>query len=140
MRGFAVRRNGRRHGADEGASTVETAITLNLLLLLIFGIVEFGTALYSWNTMQLAVEQVGRYVMINNNSCSTSCAVSEMQLILTSAASCTTPTAGQICVSATGPTASNPPTMTLTAAYNFNLLAPFIPSVTMTSQATFPLD
>ena len=136
---IAVRRNrcGRR---DEGASTVEVAITLNLLLLLIFGIVEFGTALYSSNTMQLAVEQAGRYVMVNNANCGTGCAETQMQNILTSASVCTTPTAGQTCVSATGPTASNPPTMTLTAVYKFNLLAPFIPSVTMTSQASFPLD
>lgn len=129
----------RRDCWDKGASTVELAITLNLLLLLIFGIVEFGTALWQWNTMQLAVEQAGRYVMINN-ACDTSCAETEMQNVLTSASVCTAPTAGQICVSATGPTASNPPTMTLTAAYNFNLVAPIIPSVTMTSQATLPLD
>jgi len=89
--------------------------------------------------MMLAVEQAGRYVMINNSTCGTTCAVSQMQTVLTTATSCTAPTAGQICVSATTATATTPPTMTLTAAYNFNLVA-FTPSFTMTSQTVVPLD
>ena len=120
---------------------VEAAITFSLMLTLIFGVVGFGYALWQWSTMMLAVEQAGRYVMINNTTCNTaSCAESQMQLVLTSASSCTTPTAGQICVSATPPTGTTPPTMTLTAAYNFNLVAPLIPSFTMTTQTVVPLD
>jgi Flp pilus assembly protein TadG len=130
---------------NEGAVAAEAAITLSVLILMILGIVEFGTALYSWNTMQLAVEQSGRYVMIKNGNCNTSCAVSQMQLVLTGAASCTIPTAGQICVYATT-TAGSPPspsTMALTAAYNFNFIGNFtgIPApFTIISQATVPLD
>lgn len=126
-------------GWDEGAVAVEAAITFSLMLTLIFGVVGFGFALWQWNTMMLAVEQAGRYVMVNNASCNTSCAVGQMQTVLTAAASCTTPTAGQICVSATTATGTTPPTMTLTAAYNFNLVA-FTPPFTMTSQTVVPLD
>src|SRR5712671_3209031 len=129
----------RRLGWDEGATAVEAAITLSLILTLIFGVLGFGFALWQWNTMMLAVEQAGRYVMVNNATCGTSCAVTQMQTVLTSASSCTTPTAGQICVSATTATATTPPTMTLTAAYNFNLVA-LSPSFTMTSQTVVPLD
>jgi Flp pilus assembly protein TadG len=129
-----------RRGWDEGAAAVEAAITLSLLLLLILGIIEFGVALYNWNTMQLAIQQSGRFVMVNNG-CNASCAESQMQNVLTTAAVCTTPSAGQICVNATtnAGTPPTPSTMTLTAAYGFNFIAltgPF----TMTSQATFPLD
>ena len=59
-----MRGTNHRRSWDEGAATVETAITLFLLLSLILGIIEFGTALYSYNTMQLAVEQAGRYAML----------------------------------------------------------------------------
>lgn len=117
---------------------VEAAISLSVLLLLILGIIEFGMALYSWNTMQLAVQQAGRYAMVYNATCGTSCAETQMQGVLTSAAVCTAPTAGQICVNATT-AAGSPSTMTLTAKYNFNFLA-LAGSFTMTSQGTFPLD
>jgi Flp pilus assembly protein TadG len=146
--GIEMRGTNHRRSWDEGAATVETAITLFLLLSLILGIIEFGTALYSYNTMQLAVEQAGRYAMLQATipptnvppPCGTvACAEAKMQTILTTAAVCTTPTAGQICVNATGPAGANPQTMTLTASYRFNFIAlagPF----TMTAQGTFPLD
>src|SRR5260370_33500956 len=88
-------------GWDEGAVAVEAAITFSLMLTLIFGVVGFGFALWQSNTMMLAVEQAGRYVMVNNASCNTSCALGQMQTVLTPAPPSPTPTAGHICVSAT---------------------------------------
>jgi Flp pilus assembly protein TadG len=127
-------------GWDEGATAVEAAIALFALVLLLFGIIHFGYALWQLNTMMLAVEQAGRYAMINNQSTTLiSDAESQMQAVLTTATVCTTPSAGHVCVNATT-TAGPPPTMTLTAAYNFNLIAPFIPAFTMKSQALVPLD
>jgi Flp pilus assembly protein TadG len=136
---IAMRRKNSARDPNEGATAVETALVFSVLMLLLFGIIEFGYALWQWNTMMLAVEQAGRYVMINNASCNASCAVSQMKLVLTSASSCTTPTAGQICVSATTSPATTPPTMTLASAYNINLVA-LIPSFTMKTQTVVPLD
>src|SRR5260370_39952572 len=96
-------------GWDEGAVAVEAAITFSLMLTLIFGVVGFGFALWQSNTMMLAVEQAGRYVMVNNASCNTRCALGQIQTVLTTAASCTPPTAGQICVTATTATGTTPP-------------------------------
>ena len=120
---------------NEGAAAVEAALVLPLLFLFIFGIIVFGMALWQWNTMLLAVEQAGRYVMVNNSTCDVSCAETQMQAVLSSASVCTTPTSGQICVSAS----TTAGTMTLTAAYNFNPVAFFQP-FTITSQGTVPLD
>jgi Flp pilus assembly protein TadG len=136
-----MRRHNPRRGWDEGAAAVEAAIGLSVLLFMILGIIEFGTALYSWNTMQLSVQQAGRYAMVkyaSGSTCNASCAETQMQTVLTTAAVCTTPTAGQICVNA-ATTAGTPSTMTLTAKYRFDFIAlagPF----TMTAQGTFPLD
>jgi Flp pilus assembly protein TadG len=124
---------------DDGSTTVEAAFILPVLFLMIFGIIKFGTAFWQWNTMLLAVEQAGRYVMVNNTSCDATCAETQMQAVLSSAAVCTTPTAGQICVTASTDTTSTPNTMTLTANYSFNffgLAGPF----TISSQDTVPLD
>jgi Flp pilus assembly protein TadG len=135
---FLTRQNNSRCRWDEGVAAIEAAFILPILFFAILGIVEFGTAFLQWNTLLLSVEQAGRYVMVNNTTCDVSCAETQMQTILSSAAVCTTPSAGQICVSAST-TAGTPSTMTLTAAYGFNLLSLFGP-FTMTSQGTVPLD
>jgi Flp pilus assembly protein TadG len=158
-------RSSKRRG-DEGATAVETAITISLSLALVFGIIEFGMALWQANTMALAVEEAGRYVMVNNTSCNTaSCAESQMKAslssyggLVTSAGSgicagtpptLTAPSPGTICVYASAPTGASPPqTMTLTAVYAYsNIIVPsgLLAGVlsgpfTSTSQATFPLD
>jgi Flp pilus assembly protein TadG len=138
MTAIMTRRKNTRPGWDQGAAAIEAALVLPVLFLFVLGIIEFGMAVWQWNTMLLAVEQAGRYVMVNNSTCDVSCAETQMQAVLSSAAVCTTPTSGQICVSAST-TAGTPSTMTLSAAYSFNLLSLFTP-FTITSQGTVPLD
>ena len=132
---IVARSKNRRFLGDEGAAAVEAALLLPVLFLFVLGIIEFGIALWQWNTMLLAVEQAGRYVMVNNASCDVSCAETQMQSVLPQASVCSTPTSGQICVSAS----TTAGTMTLSAAYNFNLLSLFQP-FTITTQGTVPLD
>jgi Flp pilus assembly protein TadG len=131
-----TRRKKSRRRWDEGAAAVEAALVLPVLFLFIFCIIEFGRAVWQWNTMLLAVEQAGRWAMINNSDTNlVSDVESQMKLVLPTAAVCTAPTSGQICVSASASTG----TLTLTAAYNFNPVAFFSP-FTITSQGTVPLD
>ena len=132
-----LRRQNQKVHRDEGAAAIEAALIVPVLFFVIFAIIELGIAFWQWNTMLLAVEQAGRYVMVNNTSCDVSCAETQMQAVLSSASVCTSPTTGQVCVSAST-SAGTPSTMTLTAAYNFNLLSLFGP-FTITSQGTVPL-
>jgi Flp pilus assembly protein TadG len=129
---------------DKGATAVEAALVISVLIFLTFGIIEFGMALWAWNTMGLAVQDAGRYVMINNASATVQTdAINLMQTILATApgtisTTCSTPAADQICLSA-NVTAGTPQLMTLTAAYGFDVIGlagPF----TLSSQATFPMD
>ena len=126
-------------------TAVEAALIISVLVFLIFGIVEFGMALWNWNTMVLAVEDAGRYVMINSATPSATLetnAVNQMQSTLATApgsvSTCTTPAADQICLSART-TAGTLSTMTLTAAYGFKVIG-LSPTYTLTSEATFPLQ
>jgi Flp pilus assembly protein TadG len=133
-------------GWDEGATAVEAALIISVLVFLIYGIIEFGITLWNWNTMVLAVGDAGRYVMVkyaSGSSCDTTCAVGQMQTTLATApgavsTTCTTPNADQICLSAST-TAGTPSTMTLTAAYGFKVIG-LSPTYTLTSAATFPLE
>jgi Flp pilus assembly protein TadG len=129
-----LRRQNPKLRRDEGTAAVEAALIAPALFFAILGIIELGTAFWQWNTMLLAVEQAGRYVMVNNSSCDVSCAEAQMQAVLPAASVCTTPSAGQISVCAS----TSAGTMTLTTAYSFNLLSLFGP-FTITSQGTVPL-
>ena len=57
-------------------------ITISLLLTLVFGIIEFGMALWQWNTMELVVLQEGRNAMLNNSTITATTANNDMQSML----------------------------------------------------------
>lgn len=52
-----------RHFQQRGVAAVEFAILLPMLLLIVFGITEFGRALYYYNTLVKASRDAARYVM-----------------------------------------------------------------------------
>lgn len=132
-----------RSGWDEGATAVEAAIVFSLLFSLVFGIIEFGMALWQWNTMELAVLQAGRYAMINNGTITNAAAEAQMQAVLPSATiQCplpSSPAAGNWYVCATQNVGSLPVTMSLSASYGYDVIGlagPF----KLTAQATVPLN
>jgi hypothetical protein len=135
-----MRWKGVRRGWDDGSTAVEAAIVLALLFTLIFGILEFGMALWQWNTMELAVLEAGRYAMINNAS--PVVAEHKIQAVIPGAAiSCplpASPAAGAWYVCATT-TAGVPDTMSLSATYGYNIIG-FAGPFKVTAQATVPLD
>jgi Flp pilus assembly protein TadG len=123
-----------------GSAAVETAIVLPVLLLLLFGSMELGRALWIYNTMLSGVEDGARYVMVHAQSsaplpsCSAqpaadacpapsatplaNCAATEVQSALQS---------NQVTgagVSAQENATSSPPTVTLCASYAFNFAVP----------------
>jgi len=131
-----------RRGWDEGATAVEAAITLSLSLTLVFGIIEFGMALWQWNTMQLVVLQEGRNAMVYNSTITATTANNDMQNMLPGSTISfplpSSPAAGSWYVCATQ-TAGTPPTMSLSALYGYDVMGlagPF----KVTAQATVPLD
>jgi len=142
MMGITIGWKSPRRGWDEGSTAVEAAIVFSLLFTLIFGIVEFGMALWQWNTMELAVLQAGRFAMVNNATITSATAEAQMQAVLTSASiSCplpSSPAAGSSYVCATQ-TAGTPSTMSLSASYGYSIIGlagPF----KVAAQATVPLD
>jgi hypothetical protein len=137
-----MRWKGMRRGWDEGSTAVEAAIVFSLLFTLIFGIAEFGMALWQWNTMQLVVLQEGRSAMINN-AITPATAEGDMQTMLPGASiSCplpNNPAAGSWHVCATVNPALSPTTMSLSASYGYNIIG-FAGPFKVAAQATVPLD
>jgi Flp pilus assembly protein TadG len=132
--------------SESGAAAVEAAFVLSIFVGVVLTIIDFAQAFFIWNTLQLVVGQTSRDVIVQNivqngipvSSCDTTCAETALQtaisrwLGVSSAAICSTPTAGQCCVNAT---MSTPATMTLSALYGFK----FVYSYTLGSQITVPI-
>jgi len=131
-----------RRGWDEGATAVEAAIIFSLLFTLVFGILEFGMALWQWNTMELVVLQEVRNAMVNNATITATTANNDMQNMLPgSTISCplpSSPATGNWYVCATQ-SAGTPPTMSLSASYGYTVIG-LVGPLKVTAQATVPLD
>ena len=62
-----------RH-ASRGQSLVEFALIFPVLVLLLFGIVDFGRAIYDYNTLANAARVGVRVAIVNQNGAGTGCA------------------------------------------------------------------
>jgi Flp pilus assembly protein TadG len=97
---------------ERGASAIEMAIALPLLIALIGGIFDFGRYYWIRNSMQLATEETGRYVMITGTTTQ-----STVQTYLQGKVQAV-PSA-QVTVNVT-PQAGTPSYLTITATYSFS--------------------
>ena len=145
-----------RRSSEAGSAAVEAGVTISALLLLIVGTVEFGQAVWTSNTMLLAVEEAGRYAMVYNQGPLDTCGAQSQAprcptLSNTPLANCSAELAQQVLssyqalrigVSITEDTASSPATMTICTSYSFNFLAPeLLPygPLNLTHRVTVPL-
>ena len=118
-----------------GATAVEAALILSLVVGVVLIIIDFAQAFFIWNTLQLVVGQASRYVMVQNgipgSSCDAACAENVLLRAISSASICSSPTAGQYCVDASCTATS----CSLSAMYGFK----FVGTYTLVGQITAPI-
>lgn len=127
--GGAILRRLRR--SDHGSSAVEFAMVAPFLIAMLFGVFEFGRALWIQSLLDYAVEQAARCATINTTTCSSASAIA------TYAAQQTSP----LNLPASTFTASTPACGNkVQASYPFTFVASglFPYAVTLTSQSCFP--
>lgn len=109
--------SGTRAHLDRGAAMVEFAIVLPLLLLLVFGIIEFGRGYNAQLTLTHAArEGVREYALTQDPDAG----------MATARDAATTLDPAQMTVTVTGCTVGSPTTLRIT--YPFQLFIPFFPS------------
>ena len=145
-----------RYPNDQGSAAVEASIILSALLLLIVGSIEFGRALWTGNTMQLAIQGAGRFAMISNDAPPTSCGAQSQTPSCpapsnTPLANCAAALAQQVLssyqvvnieISVSEDETSTPATMTICAGHSLGFAAPgLLPygPLNLKSQVTVPL-
>jgi Flp pilus assembly protein TadG len=149
--------------AQRGASMVEFAIAASALLLIMFGILEFGRVMYTYHTVSNAARIGSRWAMVRGaNSCSgpidhCNASSSDIQNYVLSVvpmvdASSTTVancSSAGLCVTATWSTSTDPSTdcsstgtndighlVCVTVAYPFNFAIPFVSTTPLTLTST----
>ena len=71
---YGRRNGGRLRGRERGAALVEMALVLPLLMMVVFGVVEFGTTYNNYISLRDGVRQSARAAVVGNTSgISTSC-------------------------------------------------------------------
>jgi Flp pilus assembly protein TadG len=142
---------------ERGTTLPETAIVIGVLLLMVFGVIDFGRALYTYGFVADAARQGARWAMVRGvNSCIPSPHVdtcnasqSDIQTYVRSlsvgatnpgsiTAIASWPGSGAGCTpsgGASGPKAPNCPVI-VTVSYPFNFIMPHMPgSFTMSSRS-----
>jgi Flp pilus assembly protein TadG len=59
-----------RNSASRGATLVEFALLIPLLFALVFGIIDFGRALYSYHFVSDAAREASRWASVRGSTCS----------------------------------------------------------------------
>jgi Flp pilus assembly protein TadG len=119
---------------ERGASLPETAIVMTVCLALLFGIIEFGRAMYTYAFVAQLAREGARWAIVRGNQCTLldhcNAAQSDIQTYVQSLSEGATNASG-INVTANWPTSGCPPGQTakspgcvvsVTVSYNFNFL------------------
>jgi len=118
--------------AERGQSLVEFAFISTALFALIFGIFEFGRALYTYNAVVNAASEGARYGIIdpNNTNCIKNVAAAHMVAL-----DVVTSTISVACPS--GCTFGS--SINVTVAYTFTAVTPYVPNIPMTGNSSMTI-
>jgi Flp pilus assembly protein TadG len=150
--------NRKRFGqsAEAGSAAVEAALIMSALLVAVVGSVETARALWTYNTMLIAVEEAGRYAMTYNHHPPAVCLPQTQTaqcpaLSNTPLANCSAWYAQQVLAAYQAPSigvsvavdsTTSPATVTICASHLFDFIAPrLLPygPLDLTSSVTVPL-
>lgn len=130
---------------ERGTTLVEYGIVLTLLLMMLFGLIDFGRALYSYHFVSNAAREGTRYAMVRGYNCQ-GCAVTgpEIQQYLDNVPAGIDPS--QLTVTTTwnpngsanctGPQNAPGCVVEVKVSYNFNFMLPFLPRSTVLMQSS----
>lgn len=130
----------RRH-AERGASMVETAVGLLVFLMLVFGIMDFGRAMYTYDAVSSAARLGTRYAIVRGSQCQFAgcpATASSIQTFVRAQVALLDP--NRITVTTTWPGTANcnapgcPVAVTVT--YPFRFASGLLPSMTLSMSST----
>ncbi len=122
-----------------GTSVVEMALVLPLLLLLVFGIGDFGIAYTQWNSLTNAVREGARMGVVFQTPCNPAAVTANIQNTVSTYAASSGLNGPSIVTSVTNSCAGTGTQLTVSATVPYNYiaiaaLACFAPTINLTAQ------
>jgi len=133
-----------------GQAATEFALIATAFVMLVFGCIDIARAIYSYNTVCYAATNAIRYASLNGASSSSPATSSSIQTLvmtfangLNATSTCPVSGGGALCATTTwNPNNSAGSTVKVVVAYNFQPLAPFLPTAILlfsdTTQMVIP--
>jgi Flp pilus assembly protein TadG len=135
---------------ERGSNLVEYGIVLVVMLTMIFGLIDFGRALYAYHFVSEAAREGTRYAIVRGSACTTpGCPASQssIQSYLSNVPAGIDPTKlsvtatwnpndSQVCQNAGGNGNAPGCVVEVQVTYNFNFMLPFMPKNTLVMQSS----
>ena len=67
---------------ERGAETIEFALAFILVFFLLYGVIEFGRAVYCYNTLAEATREGARYAIVHGSSSGSAASASDIQTMV----------------------------------------------------------
>lgn len=134
---FLIRWPRRLGGCRRGATAVEFGLLLPAYLIMVLGVVEVGRALWIKSSLQFACEEAARYAIVNTSASTTTVAAYALTRLTNTGISTT-----GVTFTVTPDTTGSVNFMTVSATYNFTVLARIVPmpDVTLNAKSRVPLS
>jgi Flp pilus assembly protein TadG len=122
-----------------GQAAVEFALAVTCFLMLIFGIMQFGRALYGFSFVDYAAREATRYAAVHGADSPSPAGASDVTNFVVSEAHGIAPSA--LSVTTSWPAGNNKPgsSVSVTVTYSFPLAIPFLPAQTLPLTSTSQL-
>jgi Flp pilus assembly protein TadG len=121
-----------------GATAVEMAIALPIILLLIFGVIEIGIMMWTQLTLNNAVEAAARCGAVNTQTCGTPTSIESYAV--SQAVGIPNLTSANFVVHKSGSASCGTAGVEVTASYDFTSMQRIVPiSVTITASSCYPI-
>ena len=111
---------------ERGVAAAEFALLLPVLLMILFGIIEFGMIMYSRELITNASREGARAGIVQGPPKRTE---DQIKAIATTYLTGTGVNPADVTFTVTGELLANPNTLTVTATYPYSFLIPYIPTV-----------
>jgi len=122
-----------RRPGDSGSTVVEAALTLTITLMLLFGVMQFGQAVWAYNLLAHASRSATRYAITHGTKSTSTATTDKISSIVTDQ---TVGLSGVTTATTWTPDKSPGSTVKVKVSYTYDFIGPYMPTTSITMAST----